>query len=199
MFPSFYGGFSNLLSWFFQNSKQQICCWKALALVLSYKRNTAKLREFAACFKCSKCLATLELSWFYLAIINIQLEKTQISARTPGHWRNRKVVESMPLSSWISFVTVYFQLVVVHICGKELLDDQHSCAGGCWVATGLSRWMGCSDPQGPARGRESINPAKMKLRPGCHNPFASSKLYKVFAVFFCIWMMVDVVLLGSNL
>jgi len=40
-----------------------------------------------------------------LAIINIQLEKTQISARTPGHWRNRKVVESMLLSSWIGFVT----------------------------------------------------------------------------------------------
>ena len=40
-------------------------------------------------------------SWidFYLAIINIQLEKTQISVRTPGHWRNRKVVESMPLNS----------------------------------------------------------------------------------------------------
>jgi len=34
-----------------------------------------------------------------LAIINSQLEKTQISAGTPGHWRNRKVVESMPLSS----------------------------------------------------------------------------------------------------
>ena len=54
----------------------------------------------------------------------------------------------------------------------------------CWVATGLSRWMGCSDPQGPGRGRESINPAKMKLCPGCHNPFASSNLYKLFAVFF---------------
>ena len=26
-------------------------------------------------------------------------------------------------------------------------------------------------------GRESINPAKMKLCLGCHNPFASSKLY----------------------
>jgi len=26
----------------------------------------------------------------------------------------------------------------------------------CWVATGLSRWMGCSDPQGSGRGRESI-------------------------------------------
>ena len=43
----------------------------------------------------------------------------------------------------------------------------------CWVATGLSRWDRCSDPQGSWRGRESINPAKMKLCPGCHNPFAS--------------------------
>ena len=56
--------------------------------------------------------------------------------------------------------------------------------GAGWVATGLSRWMGCSDPQGPGRGRESINPAKMELCSGCHNPFASSKLYKLFAVFF---------------
>jgi len=39
------------------------------------------------------------LSWFYLAIINIQLEKTQISAKTPGHWRNRNVVKSMPRGS----------------------------------------------------------------------------------------------------
>ena len=55
---------------------------------------------------------------------------------------------------------------------------------GCWVATGLSRWMACSDPQGSGRGRGSINPAKMKLCLGCHNPFATIKLYKVFAVFF---------------
>jgi len=35
-----------------------------------------------------------------LAVINIQLEKTQISARTPaGHWRIRKVIKSMPLNS----------------------------------------------------------------------------------------------------
>jgi len=38
-----------------------------------------------------------------LAIINIQLEKTQIGARTPGHWRNRKVVESIPLSNFKRF------------------------------------------------------------------------------------------------
>jgi len=55
---------------------------------------------------------------------------------------------------------------------------------GCWVATGLSWWLGCSDPQRSGRGRESINPAKMKLCLGYHNPFASSKLYKLFAVFF---------------
>jgi len=58
---------------------------------------------------------------------------------------------------------------------------------------GRNRWMGCSDPQGLrlGRGRESINPAKMKLCPGCHNPFASSKLYKLFAVFFAFgWWLI---------
>ena len=30
----------------------------------------------------------------------------------------------------------------------------------CWVATGLSRWNRCSDPQGSGRGRESINQVK---------------------------------------
>jgi len=81
--------------------------------------------------------------------------------------------------------------MVVHICGKELLDDQHSCAGGAGSQTGLSRWMDCSDPQRTGRGRESINPAKMKLCPGCHNPFASSKFYKLFAVFFAFgWWLI---------
>jgi len=40
-----------------------------------------------------------------LAIINIQQEKTQLSARTPGHWRNRKVVELMPLTHKTGFLT----------------------------------------------------------------------------------------------
>jgi len=62
---------------------------------------------------------------------------------------------------------------------------------GCWVATGLSQWMGCSDLQGYGCGRESINPAKMKLFPSCHNPFASSKIYKLFTVFFAFgWWLV---------
>ena len=50
------------------------------------------------------------------------------------------------LNSWISFVTAQFQLVVLHKRGKELQDNQatqlHS---ECWVATGLSRWVGYSD------------------------------------------------------
>jgi len=62
---------------------------------------------------------------------------------------------------------------------------------GCWVATGLSRWMGCSGPQGSGLGRESTNPAKMKLCLSCHNPFASSKLRKLFAVFFAFgWWLI---------
>jgi len=31
--------------------------------------------------------------------MNIQQEKTQVSATTPGHWRNQKVIESMPHNS----------------------------------------------------------------------------------------------------
>ena len=44
---------------------------------------------------------------------------------------------------------------------------------GVLVATGLSTWVGCSDPQGSGRGRESTSAAKMILCPGCHNPCAS--------------------------
>ena len=78
-------------------------------------------------------------------------------------------------------LTVQFQLVVLHREGAAGWSTQLRRG---WVATGLSRWMGCSVPQGSRRGRESMNPAKMKLCPGCHNPFASNKLYKLFAVFF---------------
>ena len=41
----------------------------------------------------------------------------------------------------------------------------------------LSQSIRCSDPQGSGRGKESINPAKMRLCPGSHSSFACSKLY----------------------
>jgi len=70
---------------------------------------------------------------------------------------------------------------------------------GSWVATGLSRWMGCSDPPGSGRGKESINPAKMKLYPGCHNLSHLTSSTDCLQCIFCIWMMVGLVLLESNL
>jgi len=33
------------------------------------------------------------------------------------------------LNGWISLVTVQFQLVLLHVHGKKLTDDLHSCAG----------------------------------------------------------------------
>jgi len=46
-------------------------------------------------------------------------------------------------------------------------------AQGCWAATGLSRWMGCSDPQGSRRGRESVNPVEVE---GCQHHLYSADL-----------------------
>ena len=46
----------------------------------------------------------------------------------------------------------------------------------CWVATAeLVSIIVCSVPQGAEFGRESVNPAKMKLCLGFHNPFASKQ------------------------
>jgi len=48
----------------------------------------------------------------------------------------------MPLNSSISFVTVQFRPVVLHICGKELLDYQHSCAVSAGSqSVSLGRWV----------------------------------------------------------
>ena len=97
---------SSLLEW---SISLFIMCQVSKSLK-KYKENNSKIRiltgvnltplvQNAHFFAGRQRASVVELSWFYLAIINIQLEKTQISARTPGHWSNRKVVESMPLSS----------------------------------------------------------------------------------------------------
>jgi len=83
----------------------------------------------------------------------------------------------MLLSSPISFVTVQFQLVVLHICWKELLDDQYSCTGSAGSQPVSS--MGRAHIHQDLGVVESINPPKMKLCPSCHSPFSSR-----FAVYF---------------
>jgi len=70
----------------------------------------------------------LDLILFGDNTVVIHQEKT-FSARTPDHSKNRKVNEFMPIRRSISFATILFQLVVLHIRGKELSDDRHSCAG----------------------------------------------------------------------
>jgi len=40
---------------------------------------------------------------------------------------------------------------------------------------------------GSGPGRESIKPAKMKLCPDCHNPFASGKLYKIVQIIMMVF------------
>jgi len=66
-----------LMPWF-------TCVYVGHHQILEKSRTWHQSRQNILKYK-SKCW--VELSCFYLAIINIQQEKTQISARTPGHWR----------------------------------------------------------------------------------------------------------------
>jgi len=107
--------------------------------------------------------------------ISFKDEKKNIAiAKTPGNRKKRKAIETLPLDWWIRCIANQIYIESYSLCGKELPGDQHSCA----AVHGLPRRIRCSDPQGSGRGRETINPAKMKLCPGCHNAFASGKLYK---------------------
>ena len=64
-----------------------------------------------------------------MAIINIQLEKKHNSVqRRQGIEGTGRLSSRCP--SAVKLALLLSSFMVVHICGKELLDDQHSCAGG---------------------------------------------------------------------
>jgi len=58
--------------------------------------------------------------------------------------------------------------------GNELPDDQHSCTGSTGSEPASLGVVRTSVPARSGRGRESIDPDKMKLCTGYHNPFAST-------------------------
>ena len=92
-----------------------------------------------------------ELSSFYLAIINIQLEIIEISARTPWHWRNRKVVESMTLLRPVAQLygqvrTDWNQCIVIdcslsHPAGHKPFTCSHSVLRTTWLNIHAVLWM----------------------------------------------------------
>ena len=118
--------------------------------------------------------------WVYLAIVkNFKDEKETIAiAKTPGHRKSRKVIESLPLDWSIKMRSKPNLHRIVKPMWERAARWSTQLRRECWVATGLSWWNRCSDPQGSGCGKESLNPAEMKLYPVCHNPFASGKLYK---------------------
>ena len=61
---------------------------------------------------------------------NFKDEKEIIAiAKTPGHRKNRKVIESLPLTGRLRCTANQIYITSDSLCGKELPDDQHSCAG----------------------------------------------------------------------
>jgi len=74
-----------------------------------------------------------ELSWFYLVLINIQLEKNKVVQRRQGIEGTRKLSCRCPsavkLVLLVSSFNLWWCIWYMWEGLKELLDDQHSCAG----------------------------------------------------------------------
>jgi len=90
-------------------------------------------------------------------IKNFKNEKDAIAiAKTPGHQNKRKVMELLPFD-WSTKVhskpNLYPFVSPVWETATRLSTLLRR---ECWVASGLSRWNRCSDPQGSGRGRKSI-------------------------------------------
>ena len=61
---------------------------------------------------------------------NFKDEKETIAiAKTSGHRKKQKVIESLPLDWWIRCIASQVYIESYSLYGKEMTDDQHSCAG----------------------------------------------------------------------
>jgi len=61
---------------------------------------------------------------------NFKDEKEIIAiAKTPGHRKNHKVSSRCPLTGRLRCTASQIYIKSYSLCGKELPDDQHSCAG----------------------------------------------------------------------
>jgi len=57
---------------------------------------------------------------------NFKDEKETVAiAKTPGHRKNRKVIESLPLDWSIRCTASQIYIESYSLCGKQLPDDQH--------------------------------------------------------------------------
>ena len=86
-----------------------------------------------------KLVALYYVSWVYLEIIgNLQHDKEIISiAKNTRALKKQIFTEMLLLDCWISFITNQVLIELLHICGKELPNDQHNCTGS-WVFGHLS-------------------------------------------------------------
>jgi len=117
----------------------------------------------------------VEFIWRSLGIYNtkkksLQLKKRHSIKKTEGY---RVFVLDCCISSIIKQVLIE----VLHIQWERAARRSTKLRRECWFVTGLSWWIRYSDPLGSGSDIESVDPTAIKLCPGCHNPFASSKLY----------------------